>query len=100
MRSKSSRNNDVLLKHRDKTTPKIYALLVELVNENREDLAEMVAKADYLIKYATVCIKDKDFAEAREALEGAAKRIKPVKEFGVNVEYLEYIYEGAKKKCK
>ena len=43
----TSRNNDLLRDSRNKVSPKVYELLIDLVNENREDLAEMALKIDY-----------------------------------------------------
>ena len=37
----TSRNNNLLRDSRNKVSPKVYDLLIELVNEDREDLAEM-----------------------------------------------------------
>ena len=48
----TSKNNDLLRDSKQITSPKIYSLLLDLVNDNREDLAEMVLKIDYLIEYA------------------------------------------------
>ena len=62
----TSRNNDLLRDSRNKVSPKIYSLLIDLVNDDREDLAEMVLKIDYLIEYANNAIKGKDFQEAKE----------------------------------
>ena len=45
----NSTNNDLLRDSKRNTTPKIYSLLCDLVNDEREDLAELVLKVDYLI---------------------------------------------------
>ena len=45
----TSKNNNLLRDSRNKVSPKVYDLLIDLVNEDREDLAEMVLKIDYLI---------------------------------------------------
>ena len=39
MAKKTSRNTDILRDSKRTTSPKIYSLLVELVNEDRDDLA-------------------------------------------------------------
>lgn len=96
----TSRNNDLLFNSKSKISPKIYSLLVGLVNEDKEELAKIVLKVDYLLEYASVAIKQKDFSEAKEALEKAKVRIDNLKEEGVNTEYLEYLYEGIEKKVK
>jgi hypothetical protein len=44
MAKKTSRNTDILQETKNITSPKIYSLLVKLVNENKEDLAEDVLK--------------------------------------------------------
>lgn len=100
MRTKTAKNNEFLYKNREGTTPKVYALLVELINEDREDLAKLVVKVDYLVEYAINARRQKDFKESKEALDGAAKRIEMLKKENIDISYLEYIYEGAIKKCK
>ncbi|MBC2580038.1 hypothetical protein [Clostridium sp. DJ247] len=100
MVKKSTRNSDILHNSKENTSPKIYALLVKLVNDNREDLAEVVLKVDYLLQYASTSIKQKDFEEAREGLNGARMRIDMLKKEDVDTEHLEYLYEGIHKKCK
>jgi len=100
MAKKSSRNNDLLNSVKAKTSPKIYDLLVELVNDDREDLAEIVIKVDFLLEYASNCIKQKDLEEAKESLQRAKSRIDKVKAEGGDTAYLEYLYEGIEKKAK
>lgn len=100
MAKKSARNNDLLFNSKTKTSPKIYSLLVDLVNEDREDLAKIVLKVDYLLEYASGAIKQRDFDEAKEALEKANDRINKLIQEGVNTEHLEYLYEGIEKKVK
>lgn len=100
MSRKTSKNNDLLSSVRKDTSPKIYSLLVGLVNEGREDLAELVLKIDYLLEYSSSCIRQKDFEEARESLERVSNRIKILDNENVNTEYIKYLYEGINKKCK
>jgi hypothetical protein len=100
MAKKSTRNSDILYNSKEKTSPKIYSLLVKLVNDDRGDLAEIVLKIDYLLQYASTCINQRDFEEAREGLDGAKIRIDILKKDMVNTEYLEYLYEGIYNKCK
>lgn len=100
MSKKSTRNNELLNSAKANTSPKIYDILLELVNEDREDLAEVVLKIDYILEYASTCIKQNDFDEARETLEKAKARIAFLKNEGANTEYLEYLYKGIDKKCK
>lgn len=100
MAKKSTRNNDILYNSKQKTSPRIYSMLVKLVNDDREDLAEVVLKIDYLLQYASTCINQKDFEEAREGLDGAKARIDMLKKEKVDTEHLEYLYEGIYKKCK
>lgn len=100
MSKKSTWNNELLNSAKANTSPKIYNILLELVNEDREDLAEVVLKVDYILEYASSCIKQKDFREARESLDKAKSRITLLESQGANVEYLEYLYEGIAKKSK
>jgi len=100
MAKKSSRNNELLNSVKAKTSPKIYDLLVDLVNDDREDLAEIVLKIDFLLEYASTCIKQRDLDEAKEGLQKAKARIDKVKKEGGDTSYLEYLYEGIAKKAK
>ncbi|OOM78009.1 hypothetical protein [Clostridium sp. BL-8] len=100
MAKKTSRNTDILKDTKATTSPKIYSLLVELVNEDREDLAEDVLKIDYLLTYTSNCIKDKDFSEAKDTMKIAKARIDKLINNNVNVEYLKYLYDGINVKIK
>lgn len=100
MAKKTTRNNKLLYNAKAKTSPKIYSLLVDLVNEDREDLAEVVLKIDYLLEYSSSCIKQKDLDEARDSLDKAKNRIDMLKEEGADTEYLDYLYGGIKSKAK
>ena len=100
MANKNSRKNDFLYENRDTSSPKIYAVMMKLVNEDREDLAKEVNKVDYLLQYTSTCIKDKDFRQARDTIKIADEHIQKLKEEGVDVEYLIYLYDGIKKKIK
>lgn len=100
MAKKTTRNNKLLYNAKAKTSPKIYSLLVDLVNEDREDLAEVVLKIDYLLEYSSSCIKQKDLDETRDSLDKAKNRIDMLKEEGADTEYLDYLYEGIKSKAK
>lgn len=99
MAKKNSRNSEILRSSKAKTSPKIYSLLVDLVNDDREDLAEVVLKIDYLLEYASSCIKQYDYEEAKESLEKAKSRIDMLKKEDANTDYLEYLYEGISKKA-
>ena len=90
----TSRNNNLLRDSRNKVSPKVYDLLIELVNEDREDLAEMALKIDYLIEYANSAIKGKDFSEALETIQRAEERLKMIKRANFDVSHLEYLIEG------
>lgn len=94
MAKKTSRNTDILRDSKRTTSPKIYSLLVELVNEDRDDLAEDVLKIDYLLTYTSKCIKDKDLKEGRDTIKMVKARIDKLVENQVNVEYLKYLYDG------
>lgn len=100
MSRKTSKNNDLLSSVRQDTSPKIYSLLVDLVNDEREDLAELVLKIDYLLEYSSSCIRQKDFEEAKEALSKVENRIKMLEKDNVDTEHIRYLYDGIKKKCK
>lgn len=100
MAKKNSKNNDFLNLNREYSSPKIYELLLELVNDDREDLAKIVLKVDYLLEYTSNAIKHRDYEEAKEALIKSRERIDTLKQEGVKVDYLEYLYEGISKKCK
>lgn len=99
MGKKTSRNNNFLYTYKDRTSEKVYAILVKLVNEDREDLGKIVVKVDYLLEYASVCIKQKDYAEARETLSKAKSRIDSLKDENAEIEYLQHLYEGILKKA-
>lgn len=100
MPKRNSINNDFLSLAKEQSSPKIYSLLVHLVNENREDLAEMVIKIDYLLEYTSNCIKDKDFGEAKETIKRVEDRMDILKKENVDIEYLQYLHEGIKKKIR
>lgn len=100
MPKKSAKNNELLKSIKNNASPQMYNLVLDLVNENREENAETVLKVDYLIDYANTCIRDKDFEEANEILKKAAARVDMLKGQGVNTEYLEYLIDGIKKKIK
>lgn len=100
MAKRTSRNTDILRDTKNTTTPKIYSILVELVNENREDLAEDVLKIDYLLTYTSNCIKDKDFKEAKNTIKMAKMRMDKLINEKVDIEYLIYLYNGIKSKIK
>ena len=96
----TSKNNDLLRDSKRTTSPKIYSLLCDLVNDDREDLAELVLKVDYLIEYANNAAKGKDFNEASETIKRAEDRIKMLKRDNVDVSQLVYLMEGVQKKIK
>jgi len=98
MAKKTSRNTDILQETKNTTSPKIYSLLVKLVNENREDLAKDVLKIDYLLTYTNTCIKDKDFRQAKDTMQMVKSRIDKLIDNDVNVEYLMYLYDGINSK--
>ena len=92
----TSKQNELLRDSRQKVSPKIYSLLLHLVNDDREDLAEIVLKIDYLIEYANNSIKAKE--EAKEALQKAEERMKLLKRENVDLSHLQYLIDGVKKK--
>lgn len=96
----SAKNNEFLKGLKMETNPKVYSLLVDLVREDREDLAEIVIKIDHLLEYSSICIKQRDLREARETLSKAKDRIDMLKKEGANTEFLDYLYEGIYKKVE
>lgn len=100
MAKKNSRNTDILKDSKDTTSPKIYSLLVQLVNMDREDLAEDVLKIDYLLEYTNTCIKDKDIRQAKDTIKMAKARMDKLIENNIDIEYLIYIYDGINSKIK
>jgi len=100
MKKINSRTNDLLYNTKEKTCPQIYSLLINLVNEDKEDLAQVVVAVDYLLEYSSSCIKQNDFDEAKESLIKAKIRIDMLKKQEVNTSYLEYLYIGVLKKAK
>ena len=69
MAKKNSRNTDILKDSKDTTSPKIYSILVNLVNNDREDLAEDVLKIDYLLDYTNRCIKAVSYTHLQHYLQ-------------------------------
>ncbi|WP_368240490.1 hypothetical protein, partial [Clostridium paraputrificum] len=65
-----------------------------------QDLAEIITKIDYLLEYTSTCIKQKDFREAKESIKKVEDRMKILKDNNVDTDYLDYLYEGIKKKIK
>jgi hypothetical protein len=100
MSKQSAKNNELLKNSKVNTSPKIYSILLKLVNDDKEDLAEIVLKVDYLLEYTSTCIKQRDYKEAKESLSKAKSRIDDLKRQGISIEYLEYLYEGIAKKAK
>lgn len=100
MGRKTSKNNNLLSNVRSNTSPKIYSILIDLVNDDREDLAEIVVKIDYLLEYASKCINHKDFMEAKETVLRVEERINFLKKEGKDIEYIIYLYEGIKGKIR
>lgn len=100
MAKKTSKNNDLLYTARENTSPKVYDIILDLVNKDKENIAKDVMKVDYLLEYTSTCIKQKDFRGARESINRVSERIEILKENGANTEYLEYLRDGIKNKIK
>jgi mevalonate kinase len=96
----TSKNNEFLFSAKDSTSLKIYPLLVDLVNDDREDLARLVKKVDYLLEYTSICIKQKDFKQAKETINNVHERLSFLENQNVHTEYLRYLYDGIKNKIK
>lgn len=93
MARKNSKNNDFLNEAKKYSNPKVYFLILNLVNEDKNELAEIVYKIDYLLRYATNSAKANDLDESREALTAAKNRIAKLKENSVNTEHLDYLID-------
>lgn len=100
MGRKNARNNELLSSARPNVHTKVYTLMLELVNEDREDLAEAVLKIDNLLHVSISCIRDRSFNEAKKNLTNVKNRIDALKQEGVNTEYFDDIYEGLIKGIK
>lgn len=100
MARKNARNNELLSSARPNVHSKVYALMLELVNEDREDLAEAVLKIDNLLHLSVSCIRDRSFNEAKQALSNAKNRMDAIRQDGVNTEYFDELYEGLIKGIK
>ena len=96
----TSKNNSLLRDSRNKVSPTVSNLLLDLVNDDKEELAEIVLKIDYLIEYANSAVKAKDYSEALETIQRAEERIKLIKREYYDVSHLEYLIEGVKLKIK
>ena len=97
---KTSKNNDFLNDVRSDLSPKVYEVVLDLVNEDREDLAKDVIKIDYLLDYTSRCWKAKDKRGAKESIERAKIRIDNILKEGFSIDYIVYLYEGIRKKVK
>lgn len=96
----NSKNNDFLNIAKMKVNHKIYPLILHLVNEDREDLADLIMKIDYLLEYTSTCIKQKDFREAKESIKRVDERMSILTKEKVDLEYIQYLYDGIKSKIK
>lgn len=96
----TSRNNDFLKAHRNTTSPKVYSLLIELINDDREDLANEVIKIDYLVDYFNTCIKKRDRREGKETLERINARLSKLKEEEIDTSHFENLCENILKNNK
>lgn len=89
----NSKNNDFLNDAKKYSNQKIYTLILRLVNDGKEDMAEIVYKIDYLLRYATNSAKAKDIEEGKEALNSINIRMKKLKDNGVDTDHLEYLID-------
>lgn len=102
MGRKNARTSNVLKGAKERSSSKVYDLLLRLVNIDREDLAEVVLKIDYLFEYASVCVKQRDNKEAKKTLSSARERMDKIisEEKDIDIKCLEHLYEGILKKTK
>lgn len=89
----NSKNNDFLNEAKKYSNQKVYTLILRLFNEDKEDQAEDVYRVDYLLRYATICAKGKDFDEAMESLNSVRLRMKKLESNDVDVEHLNYLID-------
>ncbi len=85
MSKKTSRNDDFLFACKNEIlSPKVYDIIVDLVNEGKEKEAKSVANIDYLLDYLVTAIK------ARDRKEKEAKSV-------ANIDYLlDYLVTAIK----
>ncbi|WP_027632677.1 hypothetical protein [Clostridium hydrogeniformans] len=100
MKRRSCKNNDLLNKAREVTTPKVYSLVTKLVNDEMEDMAEVVLKVDYLLTYVNSAIKSKDIKVAKDSLNIIRKRLDILSENQVDINHLEGLYNDMMKSIK
>lgn len=100
MARKNSRNNELLSSARPKVHTKVYSLMMELVNEDREDLAEAVYKIDHLLHLSSSFIGDRNYNEAKETLANVKGRMDKLKQEGVDNTYFDELYAGLLKSIK
>lgn len=96
----TSRNNDFLKMHRNSTSPKVYSLLLELINDDREDLANEVIKIDYLVDYFNTCIKKRDKKEGKETLDRINARLSKLEKEGIDTSHFKTLCENILKNNK
>ncbi|MGL5615126.1 MAG: hypothetical protein ACRDD2_02685 [Sarcina sp.] len=89
MAKKNSKNDDFLYLYKESASPKVYNLLVSLVNEGKEREAKAVTRLDYLITYFNTLAKGKDRREIKEVYESINERIKSLKSKSVDINFLE-----------
>ena len=100
MAKQTSKNNDFLNKYKDNTSPKVYNLLVSLMNENKEKEAKEVTRLDYLITYFNSLAKGRNKKEIKEIGESINERITSLKKKNIDISYLEEVYEKIIKENK
>ncbi|MFR5264243.1 hypothetical protein [Clostridium sp.] len=100
MAKQTSKNNDFLNTYKDNTSPKVYNLLVSLMNENKEKEAKEVTRLDYLITYFNSLAKGRNKKEIKEIGESINERITSLKKKNIDISYLEEVYEKIIKENK
>lgn len=100
MVKQTSKNNDFLNTYKDSTSPKVYNLLVSLMNENKEKEAKEVTRLDYLITYFNSLAKERNKKEIKEVGESINERIASLKKKNIDISSLEEIYEKIIKENK
>lgn len=97
---KTSKNNDFLNTYKDNSSPKVYNLLVSLMNEDKETEAKAVTRLDYLITYFNSLAKGKNKKEIKEIYESINERIAMLKKKNVDISFLEDLFNKIIKENK
>ena len=94
MSKKTSRNDDFLFACKNEIlSPKVYDIIVDLVNEGKEKEAKSVANIDYLLDYLVTAIKARDRFSIKETSERINMRFKDLEKKGIEIPILKESFE-------